>query len=249
MRAIVQQKREPIFNVPTSVAAVLGIMVAVHAGRALLPDAWDNWLVGALAFIPLRETSLAPVLPGGIVTAVTSFVTHMLVHGDIAHLMFNGAWLLAFGGAIAQRVGNARFLAFALYCGLAGVLCFWLLNVGAQTPVVGASGAIAGLMGGTLRFLFNALDNGGLWRLRTAPRSVPLMPLAQALRDRRILAASAVWILLNVLAVWGIGTPSRAGGIAWEAHVGGYLAGLLGFGLFDNPQRPRLEIVRGPTLH
>lgn len=243
------QQREPIFNVPTSVVALLGVIAAVHAVRAVLPEATDNWLIGALAFIPARETGLAGDLPGGWLTTVTSLVTHMLVHGDVTHLAFNGAWLLAFGGAIAQRVGDLRFLAFALFCGVAGVLLFWALNYDRIVPVVGASGAIAGLMGGTFRFLFSAMDGGGIWRLRAAPRSVPLMPLPVALRDRRVLGASAVWILLNLLAIVGIGTVSPAGTIAWEAHVGGFLAGLLGFGLFDIPKRPKLEIVRGPTLH
>lgn len=245
------QRNEPIFNVPSAVVAVVGMMAAVHLARVLLPADWDNWLVGLLAFIPKRESDFAPMLPGGYVTAVTSFVTHMLVHGDINHLLFNGAWMLAFGGAIALRVGNARFLAFALFCGVLGVLFFWVLNFNRLIPVVGASGAIAGLMGGTFRFLFSAMDNGGFARLRAAPRSVPLMPLVVALRDRRVIAASAVWILLNLLAILGIGTGAGSGGIAWEAHVGGYVAGLLGFGLFDVAQRgrPKLEIVRGPTLH
>lgn len=247
-RADVQSK-EPIFNVPPAVVAVVGLIVGVYVARVLLPPAWDNWLVGALAFIPARETGHALDLPGGFVTAVTSFVTHMLVHGDINHLMFNGAWMLVFGGAIAQRVGSVRFLAFSLFCGILGVLCFWALNYGRMVPVVGASGAIAGLMGGTFRFLFSALDNGGFARLRAAPRSVPLMPLSVALRDRRVIAASGIWILLNVLAILGIGTTAATGGIAWEAHVGGYLAGLIGFGLFDIPKRPKLEIARGPTLH
>jgi membrane associated rhomboid family serine protease len=200
------QSKEPIFNVPASVVAVVGLIVAVHLVRAALPDALDNWLVGALAFIPARETGLANDLPGGLLTAFTSFLTHMLVHGDITHLMFNSAWMLAFGGAIAQRVAGPRFLAFALFCGVCGVACFWALNYDRLVPVVGASGAIAGLMGGTFRYLFSAMDQGGVWRLGTVPWTVPVMPLAVALRDKRIIAATAIWIGLNVLAILGVGT-------------------------------------------
>jgi membrane associated rhomboid family serine protease len=99
--------------------------------------------------------------------------------------------------------------------------------------MIGASGAISGLMGATMRFLFNALDHGGFRRLREAPQSVPLMPLEQALTDKRVLLATAIWLLLNVVAVLGIGAEFAPGGIAWEAHVGGYAVGFLTFGAFD----------------
>lgn len=222
---------EPIFNVPGSVLAVLGILATVHFGRLLLAPEEDAWLVYALAFIPARYQGLAQELPGGDTAAVTSFVTHMLVHGDLFHLAFNSAWLLAFGGAIAQRVGGLRFLAFALFTGIAGAFTFLVVHPGLDVPMVGASGAVTGLMGGTMRFLFSAVDDGGFRRLRTAPQTVPLMSLGETLRDPRIQLASAILVLLNVLAIFGFG--GAPGGIAWEAHLGGYFAGLLTFGLFD----------------
>ena len=95
-------------------------------------------------------------------------------------------------------------------------------------------------MGGTMRFMFSAIDDGGFRQLREAPRTVRLMPLGEALTDRRILATSALFILLNLLAIFGFGGAQSPGGIAWEAHVGGYIAGLLSFGLFDAPMpRPQ----------
>ncbi|MEI9902072.1 MAG: hypothetical protein WDN31_20430 [Hyphomicrobium sp.] len=101
--------------------------------------------------------------------------------------------------------------------------------------MVGASGAISGLMGATMRFLFTAIDKGGLTALRDEPRQVPLMRLAVALRDRRVVLVTLVFLAANVLAVLGIGSVGFSG-IAWEAHIGGYFAGLLFFGFFDAPQ-------------
>lgn len=234
-----QQYREPIFNVPGSVIALIGIFVAIHIIRQLLPFGQAEWLTYAMAFIPARYTGYASEIPGGDVAAVTSFVTHMLVHGDITHLMFNSAWFLAFGGAIALRVGTLRFLAFTAFTGIVGALTFMAFHWGEGVPVVGASGAVSGMMGAVMRFLFSALDMGSFAALRERPRSVPLMNLRDSLTDRRILAVTAIWLLLNVITAFGIPGISEGGSVAWEAHLGGYLAGLLCFGLFDNPPRRR----------
>jgi membrane associated rhomboid family serine protease len=229
------REREPIFNVPGIVVGTIAVLAAVHAARSLLTPEQDLWLVYALALVAARYTELAAELPGGVLAQYTSFVTHMLLHGDLFHLAINSAWLLAFGGAIAARVGALRFIAFALFTGVAGALTFLAINPDLEAPVIGASGAVAGLMGGTMRFLFSALDDGGLRRLREAPGTVRLMSLEETLTDRRILIASAVFILLNVFAIFGFGSAHSPGSIAWEAHVGGYLAGLLCFGFFDRP--------------
>jgi membrane associated rhomboid family serine protease len=226
---------EPIFNVPSSVLALLGLMVAIHLLRLGLSPNWSEWVTLALAFIPARYAGFAALLPGGEIASVTSFLTHTLVHGDWLHLGLNAAWLVAFGGAIANRVGTVRFLAFFAFCAVAGAATFLLVNPGLMMPMVGASGAISGLMGGTMRFLFTAVDGNGLAALRDDPRSAPLMPLAVALKDRRVVLVTIVFLIANILAVLGLGSVGTSG-IAWEAHIGGYFAGLLTFGFFDAPQ-------------
>jgi membrane associated rhomboid family serine protease len=231
---------EPIFNVPGSVLAVLALLVAVHALLAALPDGWSTWLLLTLAFIPARYSGYASALPGGEVAAVTSFLTYAVVHGSLLHLGFNSAWLVAFGGAVAKRVRAARFLALSAFCAVAGAATFLAFNRGLMAPMVGASGAISGLMGATMRFLFSAFDAEGLRALRENPEGVPLMTLARALTDRRVLTVTGAFILANILAVLGLGGVST-GGIAWEAHMGGYFAGLLAFGFFD-----RTTSVRSP---
>ncbi len=230
-----QNHREPIFNVPGSVVAVLAVLIGLHVVRQFLSPADDLQLVLSLAFIPARLAGYAGQIPGGELATATGFVTHMLVHADVMHLLFNAVWLLAFGTAIARRNGGLRFLAFAMVCGIAGAALFWLVNPGAAVPVVGASGAISGLMAAAFRLIFSANDTGGMWRLREAPETIPLMPLTVALTDRRMIAATLVWIAINALAIYGVGGPGAGSHIAWEAHIGGFVAGLLTMGLFERP--------------
>ena len=230
------QEREPIFDVPGAVLGALAVLVIVHVARGFLGEAEDDWLIWALAFVPARYDGYASAIPGGQTAAVTSFVTHMLVHGDVTHLVFNSAWLLAFGGAVARRVGGARFLCVAAVSGIAGALTFLAFNWGLLSPMVGASGGVSGLMGGTMRFFFTGLDAGGFRQLREAPRSIPLMPLGATLTDRRIVIATGIWLAVNAAAMFGLGDFGSGGQIAWEAHIGGYFAGLLTFGWFDLPR-------------
>ncbi|HYD14823.1 MAG TPA: rhomboid family intramembrane serine protease, partial [Hyphomicrobium sp.] len=243
----VPPRDEPIFNVPKPVVGILLVLVLVHIGRNLLPAEEDLWLVLASAFIPGRYAPGGWELPGGEPALFTSPITHMLFHGDWMHLALNSAWLLAFGGAIAERTGTVRFLLFFVLCGLGGAAAFYAANSTLVQPMIGASGAISGLMGGVLRILFLALDSGGFRRLRDDPRSVPLMPLREALTDRRILVTSAVLVVINVLTIVGFGAAQNGAGIAWEAHLGGYVLGLFTYGLFDNVSVTEDE--RQPNVH
>lgn len=227
------QHREPIFNVPSVVLGLLGVFIAVHVGRQILPIEDNTWLLLAMAFIPARYAGMAPNLPGGEFASVTSVVTHMFVHADVVHLAINSAWLLAFGSVLSARMGAARFLSFALFGGMAGALLFCLMHPGLVAPVIGASGAIAAMMGGVLRFLFVAIDRKQGYLLRAAPNDIPRMSLSTALTDRRILSAAAIFVGINVLAIYGFGSMGSAGAIAWEAHLGGFFFGLLAFALFD----------------
>ena len=225
--------REPIFNVPWPVLALLGLMIAVHVSRLFLTEDQGYWVLAALAFIPARYSEAAGALPGGEVAKATSFITHLFLHADKIHLAVNGAWLLAFGTPLAKRLGWARFMLFTVGCGVAGAATFLALHPGLMAPVIGASGAIAGLMGGVMRLLFPALDSHEGHLLSDDPQQIHALPLVAALRDKRVLMSSAAFIALNVLAMFGLGSPTDSGAIAWEAHLGGYFFGLLCFGFFD----------------
>jgi membrane associated rhomboid family serine protease len=236
--------REPVFNVPAAVVAVLALLAAVHGGLALLTDDSDEFFVWVLAFIPARYVGLAGEIPGGPLAAWTSFVTHQFVHGDITHLLINGAWLLVFGSAVARRIGTARFLAFGLVCGIAGAVTFMVVRWGEAVPMVGASGAISGLMAAGFRLLLPAIDNGDIHEMRESPRSVRLATLAECLRSRRVMLAVAAFVLVNFVIAVAAPLLTDAAGIAWEAHIGGFAAGLLLLGAFDAPAPVELEPPR-----
>jgi membrane associated rhomboid family serine protease len=234
--------REPIFNVPGVIVGLLAVFLGVHVLRWVLPETEDTWLTAALAFVPARLGGLAADLPGGRPAAVTAFVTHQFVHGDLAHLLINSAWLLAFGTPVARRTGPVRFLAFFLLCGVAGALLYLAVNGPIPILVVGASGAISGLMGAAFRFLFRSMASGGPMALADS-RSIPLMTLRETLSDRRVLMAVAGWTILNIVLAWGAAGLTEAAGIAWEAHLGGFYAGLLLYGLFDRPPAVESDVA------
>ena len=233
--------REPIFNVPSSVLAAIAALVLIHVARGFLAPEDEFWWLLSLAFVPARYSGHVPEIPGGEIAGITSFATHMLVHGDVTHLAMNCIWMLAFGSAVAKRVGGARFLAFSLLCGVAGAATHLALHFGELTPVIGASGAVSGQMAGAIRFLFSA-PRGAMVSMREDPSSIPLASVGRTLRDPRIVVFLAVWIGLNVILGLGyIRIGDAAGGIAWEAHIGGFLCGLFVFGQFD-----RQETARAP---
>lgn len=240
-------EREPIFNAPAIVVWTLGVLALVHIGLQLLsPAAWSD-AIELLAVIPSRYTAPADLLPGGRLAGITSLVTHQFVHGDLTHIGFNAAWLLAFGSAVASRIGTLRFIVFALLCGVAGALTFIGVHFGESTIMVGASGALAGLMGGAFRFLFSAFDDRGPGAFRGDQTRIRRMSLGELVRDRRAQFAIGIWIGLNAVTAYLAPLLTSAGGIAWEAHLGGFLFGLLAFGRFDVVQ-PVPEASR-PTLH
>lgn len=233
------EHREPIFNVPGAVLAIIAVLVAVHVAGAMLDEESALHFLLVLALIPARYSGLAAELPGGIAAAWTSPFTHMLVHANIVHLAMNSVWLLAFGTVLCRRMGAPRFLLFSICGGLAAAALFLVMNPGLVAPMIGASGAIAAMMGATMRFVFKAIDDRQGYLLRAAPDRIPLLPLSAAIRDSRIVGVSLVFIGINLIAFTGFGSFGTDGPIAWEAHVGGYLFGFLCFGLFDSaPQNP-----------
>ncbi len=237
-------KRQPILNAPSVVVWLLGLFVIIHVGRSQLSDLQDGWLIELLAFIPARLASGGAKFYGGQEAAITQFLTHMFLHGDAAHLLVNSAWFLAFGTSVARRTGPVRFVTFFLLCGIGGALFYLACNTGMQSPMIGASGAISGLMGASLRFLFGplrALDGEAIAGESMQP---PLLSLGDTLRERRILVVIVGWTLLNVIFAWGASGMLDGISIAWEAHVGGFYTGLLTFGYFDRQPRVHQNIAR-----
>ena len=227
------RQRQPIFNAPAVVVVLVVLFIAVHLVRESLRPADDNWVIWAMAFIPARYGELGSQIPGAPWAAVTSFVTHTLLHGDFMHLGVNSAWLLAVGTPIARRMSWPMFVAFAALCGIGGAVFFLATNPGGQIPVVGASGAISGLMAAVFRLMFAAGDVYGRQLLRERPEDAPRLSLKGTLASRPALTAIGVWVVINALFALGVPGLSDLGGIAWQAHLGGFFTGLVAFDLFD----------------
>jgi membrane associated rhomboid family serine protease len=238
-------RREPIFNAPPSMVWLLAVLALVHGARLLLNDQQDTQFVLSLAFIPARYAGDGAALPGGRAAAVTSFLTYMAVHGDMTHLLVNGASLLAFGSVMVRRLGSVRFLLFSAACGVAGALAYLVLHPGAFVPMIGASGANSGLLGGLLRFLFSAVDRRAAGRPPEAPQEAPRWPLRRMLTDRRSIGAILAFVVANLMLSLGLGGLAPPGSIAWEVHLGGFCAGVTIFGLFDGGARTEARVPVG----
>lgn len=239
------QQHEPVFQAPGVVIGILMALVAMHLVRAFGGTQIDEWILLNLAFFPARFAETGQLLPGPDWLAYTSLATHAFLHGDWMHLIFNGAWLLAFGSIIARRTGTLSFLLLFCLCAVAGGVAFLFANYGQPIPIVGASGAISGLMGATFRILFSAMDWGGMSSLQHMPALIPRMPLIVALQDRRVLLALVAWVGINL--VFGVLVPGvlTTSGIAWEAHLGGFAAGFLLFQFFDRGRGWTNEVPAG----
>ncbi|MCY4032214.1 MAG: rhomboid family intramembrane serine protease [Hyphomicrobiales bacterium] len=202
-------------------------------------------LLGALLVLCfLASDSLAPrqynavverfaLIPENVFYAPWTLVSYALLHDGWEHLIFNLAWLVIFGSTIAKHLGSVRFFLFFAFCAVLAGAGYTILHIGSNFPAIGASGAVFGMLGALTRFLFP--PQGGI--LATQPQSIE-----KTLRNRQTFAIIAVIIGIDLLfaAVSGIlGT----GMIAWEAHIGGFIAGFVCFGLFAPPTR---SISGGP---
>ncbi|HSI39282.1 MAG TPA: rhomboid family intramembrane serine protease [Xanthobacteraceae bacterium] len=238
-------QRQPILNVPAVVTALAGVMLLVHAVRALLDIDSDIEVLALFAFIPARYDSGLLIdggWPGGAGADAWSFITYAFLHGSLTHIGLNLLWLLAFGSPVARRFGTVRFLLFFAATAAAGAALHLATHAGEMAPVVGASAAISGCMAAAIRFVFAARGLDGL-RPGSFEASVraPAPPLGVVLRERRVFVFVAVWFALNIAIGLGAPLAGEAGTVAWEAHIGGFIAGLLLFPLFD-------PVGRGPAI-
>ncbi|WP_367116003.1 rhomboid family intramembrane serine protease [Xanthobacter sp.] len=234
--------REPVFNVPGAVAVLTLGLVLIHAVRVLLlsEDA-DIELLTYFAFIPARYTLPDTMfyLPGGIGPKLWTVVTYALLHANWMHLIVNLVWLLAFGTPVARRFGSGRFVLFCVVTAAAGAGAHYLANPDAIAPLIGASAAISGTMAAAVRFAF--APGGALSSYRTIfSDHQPAGSLKENFSDKRVLIFVGAWFAFNLLFAFGVSLPGTEGAeVAWQAHIGGFVAGLLLFPLFDPIPRRR----------
>jgi len=239
----VTQRHEPIFNVPPVVVATVAVLLFVHGLRIwVFSEAQDTQFLLTFAFIPARyDGSLAGSFPGGFGAELWTFFTYAFIHANLLHIGLNLAWLLPFGTALARRFGAWRYTLFMLVTSAAGALAYLVSNPAQMAPMIGASAAVSGAMAAAMRFVF---QQGGLFGLSgdAEAHRVPARPLFATLTDIRFLMFLLVWLGLNML--FGLGTVSIGGedgeAVAWQAHIGGFFAGLILFNAFD-PSVPQAQ--------
>jgi membrane associated rhomboid family serine protease len=237
------------------VVVLLVVLGAIHALLVLMltPQQTTEILL-LFAFIPARyDPSVLPdvVWPGGLAADVWTFVTYALIHSDLSQLIINCVWLLAFCSPLARRFGSLRFIAFMAATAAAGAAAHLATHFGELLPVIGISASISGAMAAAMRFAFQRGGPLGGWRNDDEAYRVPAAPLSACLRDPRVLAFLLVWFGVNLLFGYiSIGGTGVDQAVAWQAHIGGFLAGLLAFAAFDPiPMSAKADHDPGTTAH
>lgn len=211
------------------------IAVFIYQGMLWAGDGGDSAYVGfvqQLALTPSELLSPSSWSHQAIPAPLTLF-TSMFVHGGFLHLAGNMIYLWVFGDNIEDTLGHAKYLLFYIVCGLGAAIAQVMIDPGSSVPMVGASGAIAGVLGAylvlhpdanvlTFVFLFVFI------RVMYLPAAVLL----------------GIWFFVQIFSAFTGG----GGGVAWYAHIGGFLVGVLLVSLFYGGDRGRPHRQRG-NLH
>jgi membrane associated rhomboid family serine protease len=260
--------REPIFTLPAIIVFTVGVLLGVHVLRELiLSPETDFHMLLELAVVPARwavayggasvESILTGIAgpagdmaeprvqlaryilsePGG---KPWTALTYALLHGSWTHVLMNSVWLAAFGTPVARRCGTGRFLVIAAVAAGAGASFYALLNADQPVPLIGASGAVSGMMGAASWFMF-AQPTWMLEGRLTEPHERPRERIGGIFANRQVVLFLVVWFAINYFsAVFAQPLGVTDTSIAWEAHVGGFLAGFFLFPVFDPiPARSR----------
>lgn len=218
------------FNVPGVVVGLIAAMVAVHLFRLYGPVN-DELIIYYFAFIPARlggDIAMdGYLLERG--ARYWSLVTYAFIHADWLHLAMNSFWMLAFGSLVARRLTVSGFLLLSGAGAIAGALAYYGFHPGQSAVLVGASAAVSAQVAGATRYMF-AWPQRIVW---TEPELLERRPLSlsQTFSNRRSLMFILVWLGLNfAFGVTGFGTPEGNVLVAWEAHLGGFAAGLFCLG-------------------
>ena len=261
-----QPVRQPMFNVPTVVVAIAAVLILIFYVQSQMDEMAQLELIRRFAFVPVRVsywfdhnvavTMAAGTDPGsGDAAALAQFfigdgylmpwtvLTYALLHGSWTHVVLNVLWLMSFGAAVARRFSTFSFLSLCVTTAMAGAALHYIVHPLGPEPVIGASAIVSGCMGAAMRFAFSpgaplGDSNGLIFMSRHAAYHLPAPPMRAVLTNARAMTFFAVWFVLNLL--FGLGSTLFGLGdapIAWEAHIGGFLAGFLLFSLFDRVKR------------
>ena len=262
----IARRAEPMFNAPIVVLGLIAVLIGIYAAFNWAPVAIQDRVIRDYAFIPgrltiaiwpdrlidlLKRVNTDPaalqqarqirelqVLGGG--AKPWTVLTYAFMHGSWTHVLLNCVWLVAFGPPIARRFGSARFLLFMAATAIASALAHWVISPMDFSPLIGASGADSGLMGAATRFMFQPGAPLGAFGSTSRPQieTVPAASLSGVFMERRSLIFILIWFGTNL--IFGAGAQTLGFSdmpVAWIAHLGGFIAGLVLFPLFDRPFR------------
>ncbi len=207
----IQKRRTfPVVTVALIALNVLAFLYELSLGRDLQP------FLQQVAFVPARFAE-----PGHVLADARSILASMFLHGGWAHLLGNMLYLWIFGDNVEDRFGHLRYLGFYLGAGAVATLAHAWASPGSPIPSIGASGAIAGVLGAYLVLFPRA-------------RVLTLIPLGFFIRLAELpaLLVLGLWFALQLLnGAASIGaTAAQTAGVAWWAHIGGFAVGLLAGG-------------------
>jgi membrane associated rhomboid family serine protease len=224
LRDINPRRTVPIVNVALIIINVLMFFWEISLGRNLMP-AMEH-----LAFVPLKFWT-----PGDLGSDVVSIFVSMFLHGGWMHLAGNMLYLWVFGDNLEDRLGHFRYLLFYIACGVAATFAHAIVNSSSALPAVGASGAIAGVLGGYLILFPGA-------------RVMTLIPIFMFITVRELpaIVVLGLWFVLQLFtgaATLGPPSAESGGGVAYFAHIGGFVMGILLVLLLRGRTKPRETIL------
>lgn len=216
----------PRRSFPIVTLTLIAVNVVVFIYELMVPNV--DALFMAAGVIPLEigtGRDLPPPAPYG--SVYTTLLTSMFLHGGLMHIGSNMLFLWIFGDNVEDRLGHLRYLIFYLLCGVAASAAHVYFNWGSRIPSVGASGAIAGVLGGYL-ILFPSAS------VRV------LLFIGWFITMTRVPAILMIglWFVTQLLSgVAGLGQTEQTAGVAFWAHIGGFVVGLPLVLLFRQPER------------
>jgi membrane associated rhomboid family serine protease len=214
----------PVARTPYVNFTLIGLCVLTFLWQLSLGEAGGERIVYAFGMIPsvlLRDAQLPPEI--GAVPPLLSLLTSMFLHGGFMHLAGNMLYLWIFGDNIEEAMGHGNYLLFYLICGVVAALSQAYPHPNSEIPMIGASGAISGVLGAYL-MLFPHV------------RILALVPLGFF---SRLMHVKAIWVLLLWFAIQIISNlAGGGGGVALSAHIGGFIAGAALVGIFKHRSVP-----------
>lgn len=203
---------------PVGVWLLVGLNIAVFLWESTLPPKALEWLAFNFGLVPARYTHPEWAVAHGLDPSLyLPFLTSLFLHGGLAHLIGNLWTLWIFGTAVEDRLGTARFLIFYFGAGLFADLTHLAIYPDSTVPAIGASGAISGVLGAY----------AALFPLARVLFMVPVF-IFPFFFELPALIYAAFWFLLQFLqGTGGLLAPQMGGGVAWWAHIGGFVGGLL----------------------